>query len=85
MNQIEVRVWIDRPAEKVYAYVVDFDRRPEWRTDAVGGELLTEGPIGVGTQARGIGKVLGRPCTMDVEVTALEHGIRFRSGPSRGH
>ena len=44
MKRIEVRVWIDRPAEEVYAYVVDLDRWPEWRSDVVGGELLTEGP-----------------------------------------
>ena len=67
MKRIEVRVWIDRPAEEVYAYVVDLDRWPEWRSDVVGGELLTEGPVRVGTRARGFGKILGRPFTIDVE------------------
>jgi uncharacterized membrane protein len=84
MKQIEVRVWIDRPAEEVFAYVVDLDRWPEWRSDVVGGELLTDGPIGVGTRARGIGKILGRPFTIDVEVTALEPGIRFGYRPVKG-
>lgn len=84
MRRIEVKVWIDRPAEEVYAYVVDFDRWPEWRADVVGGELLTERPIRVGTQARGIGKILGRPLTIDVEVTALEPGVRFGYRPIKG-
>ena len=44
MKQIEVRVWIDRPAEEVYAYVVDLDRWPEWRSDVVAGELVHRGP-----------------------------------------
>ena len=84
MKQIEVRVWIDRPADEVYAYVVDLDRWPEWRSDVVGGELLTEGPMRVGTQARGIGKILGRPFTIDVEVTALEPAVRFGYRPIKG-
>ncbi len=84
MKQIEVRVWIDRPADEVYDYVVDTDRWPEWRSDVVGGELLTEGPIRVGTQARGIGKILGRTFTIDVEVTALEPGVRFGYRPIKG-
>ena len=84
MKRIEVRVWIDRPAEEVYAYVVDLDRWPEWRSDVVGGELLTEGPMRVGTQARGTGRILGRPFTIDVEVTALEPGIRFGYRPVKG-
>jgi uncharacterized membrane protein len=84
MKQIEVSVWIDRPAEEVYAYVIDLDRWPEWRSDVVGGELVTEGPIRVGTQARGIAKILGRPFTIDVEVTALEPGARFGYRPIKG-
>ncbi len=30
LRKVEVRVWIDRPVEDVYACVADFDRRPEW-------------------------------------------------------
>jgi uncharacterized membrane protein len=84
MKRVEVRVWIDRPVEEVYAYVVDFDRWPEWRQDVVGGELLTEGPVRVGTRARGIAKVLGRPFSIDVEVTALTPAVRFGYRPVKG-
>jgi hypothetical protein len=84
MRQIEVRVWIDRRVDEVYAYVVDFGRWPEWRSDVVGGELLTTGPVRVGTRARGIGKIFGRPLTIDVEVTALEPGARFGYRPIKG-
>jgi uncharacterized membrane protein len=84
MKRIEVRVWIDRPVEEVYAYAVDLDRWPEWRSDVVGGELLTEGPIRVGARARGIGKIFGRAFTIDVEVTALDPGVRFGYRPIKG-
>jgi Polyketide cyclase / dehydrase and lipid transport len=84
MKKIEVSVWIDRSVGAVYSYVVDMSRWPEWRIDVVGGELLTEGPMRVGSQARGIAKVLGRPVTIDVEVTALEPGVRFGYRPIKG-
>lgn len=84
MTRIEVSVWIDRLPDEVYDFVVDFDRWPEWRSDVVGGELLTEGPIRVGTQARGIAKIFGRPFTVDVEVSALEPGVRFGYRPIKG-
>lgn len=67
MRQIEVRVWIDRPVDEVYADVVDFDHWPERRSGVVGGGLLTQGPMRVGTQARGTGRIFGRPLTIEVE------------------
>ena len=84
MKQIEVRVWIQRPVEDVYAYVTTLDNWPKWRSDVVEGRLLTEGPMRVGTQARGVGKILGRPFTIDIEVTALEPGARFGYRPIKG-
>jgi Polyketide cyclase / dehydrase and lipid transport len=84
MKKVEVQVWIDRPVEDVYAYVADLDRWPEWRTDVVGGELLTEGPMRVGSRARGIAKILGRPVAIDVEVTALEPGRALGYRPIEG-
>ena len=84
MKKVEVRVWIDRSVEDVYAYVADLDRWPEWRRDVVGGELLTEGPMKVGSQARGIAKVLGRTVSIDVEVTVLEPGAALGYRPIKG-
>ncbi|HET6968659.1 MAG TPA: hypothetical protein VFI44_10295 [Ornithinibacter sp.] len=66
MKQIEVRVWIERPVGDVYAYVTTLDTWPEWRRDVVEGRLLTEGPMRVGSQARGVGRILGRPLTIDI-------------------
>lgn len=84
MKKVEVRIWIDRPVEQVYAYVADLDRWPEWRTDVVGGELLTAGPMRVGSRARGLAKILGRTVPIDVEVTALEAGAALGYRPVQG-
>ncbi len=81
---IEVRVWIQRPVEDVYNYVTTLDDWPKWRSDVVKGEILTEGPMRVGTQARGVGKIFGRPFTIEVEVTALEPGGKFGYRPIKG-
>ena len=84
MTQVEVRVWIDRPPDEVYAYVADLDRWLEWRTDVAGGEKLTEGPLRVGSRLRGVAKVFGREVSMDVEVTALEAGAALGYRPVSG-
>jgi uncharacterized membrane protein len=84
MKQVEVTVWIDRPVEDVYTYVADLDRWPEWRSDVIGGELLTEGPLRVGSQVRGFARVLGRQVSIDVEVTVLEPGAALGYRPIQG-
>lgn len=38
----------------------------------------------MGTQARGIARIFGRPFSIDVEVTALEPGARFGCRPIKG-
>ena len=89
MKKVEVRVRIRRPVEGVYAYTTTVDTMPEWRGDISEAEQLTEGPIGVGTQIRAGGKLLGRRIGVVIEVTELEPGARFGyrpvSGPLRTH
>lgn len=84
MRQIEVRVWIRRPVADVYTYVTTLDSWPTWRRDVVEGRLLTEGPMRVGSEAQGVGKILGRALTIDIEVTALEPGAAFGYRPTKG-
>ena len=89
MKKVEVRVWIQRAVEDVYAYATTVDTMPDWRGDISEAEQLTDGPIGVGTLIRAGGKALGRPVGVVVEVTELEPGARFAyrpvSGPLRTH
>lgn len=83
-KRVEVRVWIDRPVQDVFAYVTSLDQWPEWRRDVVGGRVLTEGDLRVGSRAQGLAKVLGRTITIDVVVTALEPGAAFGYRPVKG-
>lgn len=83
-KRVEARVWIDRPVQDVFAYVTSVDQWPEWRRDVVGGRVLTEGDLRVGSRAQGLAKVLGRTVTIDVVVTALEPGEAFGYRPVSG-
>lgn len=50
----------------------------------VGGRVLTEGDLRVGSRAQGLVKVLGRTATIDVVVTSLEPGAAFGCRPVKG-
>lgn len=80
-KRVQAHVWIDRPVQDVFAYVTSLDTWPEWRRDVVGGRLLTDGDLQVGSRAQGLAKVLGRTVTIDVVVTALEPGRAFGYRP----
>ena len=84
MKKIEVQIWIQRPVEDVYNYVTTFEEWPKWRMDVVEARMLTEGPLRVGAQGRGVGKLLGRHLTIDVEITALEPAVAFGYRPTAG-
>ncbi len=83
-KRVEAHVWIDRPAQDVFAYVTSLDQWPEWRHDVVGGRVLTDGDLRVGSRAQGVAKVLGRTITIDVVVTVMEPGRAFGYRPVDG-
>jgi uncharacterized protein YndB with AHSA1/START domain len=89
MAKIGASIQIDRAVEDVYAYATTVDTLPQWLGAVVEAEQLTDGPIGVGTQIRAGGKMLGRRMDTFVEVTAFEPGARFAftgvSGPLKSH
>lgn len=45
----QTSVIIQAPVEKVYAYLVDFRRHPEWAQNLTRVTQLSSGPIGIGT------------------------------------
>lgn len=84
VKKIEVRIWIQRPVQDVYDYVTTLEDWPSWRNDVVEGRMLTDGPLQVGSQARGVGLLLGRRITIDVEITALQPAAEFGYRPIAG-
>ena len=85
MAHSQASIEIKRPAEDVFAYAADVGHFPEWSSEAIEAQQISEGPLRVGTQIRAVGKFLGRRVEQTVEITAYEPSTRFAfksvSGP----
>lgn len=66
-------VTIARPVADVFAVLTDPTMSPKWSTNAIKGELITEGPPGIGSRRRTVTKALfGGTQETVMEVTELE-------------
>jgi uncharacterized protein YndB with AHSA1/START domain len=79
-----ISVVIARPVEDVFRVLTDPTLAPRWAANAIEGELLTEGPVGIGSRRRAVVKgVPGRTMESVMEVTEFERnralGLRLIS------
>lgn len=85
MAHSHASIEIDRPAKDVFAYAATVDHFPEWSSEAIEAEQISEGPLQVGTRIRAVGKFLGRRVEQTIEVTTYEPAKEFAfksvSGP----
>jgi uncharacterized protein YndB with AHSA1/START domain len=77
-------VVIARPVQDVFRVLTDPTLAPRWAANAIKGELLTDGPVGIGSRRRAVVKgVLGRTMESVMEVTEFERdralGLRLIS------
>lgn len=84
MAQATMSVVIARPVADVFRVLTDPTLAPRWAANAIKGELLTDGPVGVGSRRRAVVKgILGRPIESVMEVTEFERdqalGLRLIS------
>ncbi len=81
---------IEAPPEDVFRAASDVRGWPEAISGITGVEVLTEGPIGLGTRFRETRVMFGRPATEEMEFLAFDpprsylvgcdsHGCRYRS------
>lgn len=81
---------VEAPAEVVFDLATDFPHLAEWIQAIDKIEVLTDGPIGVGTRFRETRTMFKREATEEMEVTAFErpehialfaesHGCRYRT------
>jgi uncharacterized protein YndB with AHSA1/START domain len=89
MPSAQHTVIINRPPEAVFAYVLDGEKCPEWRSHVLDIKRLS-GDGGVGTTyAQGVGGPMGRRIAADYEVTVCEPNrlLEFQTitGPARPH
>jgi uncharacterized membrane protein len=76
---------INRPIDEVFAYTTNQENQPKWQSRVLEMKKTSDGPIGVGTTWRGVGKFLGRRIEVSTVVTEYElnrtYAGRSTSGP----
>lgn len=71
---------IAAPVERVFAIAADFAGAPEVISGITRVEMLTDGPVGVGTRFRETRRLHGREGTEEMEVTEFEPNERYALG-----
>ena len=72
MGNIVVERLVAAPPEKVFAIVTDIPNVPKIQPAITNVEMLTEGPIGVGTKWSETRKEGGREMTLTLEITQFD-------------
>jgi carbon monoxide dehydrogenase subunit G len=73
--RIEVTIDVARPAEDVFAHLVDLDRLPEWQESAV--ESRADEPLAEGVRIFECRRALGREVHSELEVTEFDRPRRL--------
>jgi carbon monoxide dehydrogenase subunit G len=86
--RIESSITINRPAEDIWEYLIDFEKNKMWNPATVDMRLTSEGPLRKGSTYVWVGQFLGRHIESNTEVTEFEPGRKFSykivSGPFPG-
>jgi uncharacterized membrane protein len=86
MTKIERSIVIDRPVDEVFAFTHDLAKSPLWQSTLVELDLLTDGPMRVGTRWREVRRFLGKRIETVIELTEYEanrySAIEMVSGPT---
>jgi uncharacterized membrane protein len=72
MLKIESTTLINRPVEEVFAVLSNVENNPKWSSAFLEVNKTSEGPVGVGTTWRGVGKFLGKRIEVEIEQTEYE-------------
>jgi uncharacterized protein YndB with AHSA1/START domain len=79
MARISGEVTIARPVEMVFDFVADERNEPKYNPDLLRSEMVTDGPIGVGTKFTAVHEARCRPIEMTIEVTEYDRPRRMGS------
>lgn len=69
MAGFEKQTLVNAPSEKVFSYVTDFARHPEWAQHRLKIEQTSQGPVGVGSTFASVGHAMGMDSRDTVTVT----------------
>ncbi|MFZ9698378.1 MAG: SRPBCC family protein [Candidatus Limnocylindrus sp.] len=70
--RMHMQIVIGAPLPRVWEYASDVQRQPEWMHEMKRVEMLTPGPVRVGSRGRATVRIFGISTTDDVVITRLE-------------
>ncbi|MGZ4484579.1 MAG: SRPBCC family protein [Nocardioidaceae bacterium] len=79
MPEIVGDIVVDRPVEEVFDFVADGRNEPKYNPQMLRSELITTGPVGVGSRFAALHRGLRRPVEMGVELTEYDRPRRLGS------
>jgi uncharacterized protein YndB with AHSA1/START domain len=79
MARIEGAIMINRPVEEVFDFVADERNEPRYNPRMVRAEMLSPGPVGLGSRFRAEMRTRPRPVVMTTENTGYERPRRLAS------
>ena len=77
MRSFTYTIHIDRSPEQVWTYMMDFSQAPRWRNLVRQVDVLTPGPVQLGSELRVTYDIMGKTRTAISEVRAFEPARRF--------
>ena len=77
MVRIEGELVIKRPVDEVFDFVADERNEPRYNPRMASVELVSTGPIGVGSRFRATNRSIGRTVEIVIEFTAYERPRRL--------
>ncbi len=85
MNTFTVTTFINRPVQEVFDFVTNPANNAQWQSGTESAKWVSEGPVGVGSIFRSVGRLLGRELTTDIEITQWTPpsvwGLKASNGP----
>jgi carbon monoxide dehydrogenase subunit G len=79
MPTVEENIFIARPPQEVFNFLVKSENIPVWDSSIVHAETVGDEPVGLGTRATGTSKVVGRKFDWTTEVAEFEPPRRLTS------
>ena len=70
--RMHMEIQINAPLPRVWEYASDVQRQPEWMHEMKRVEMITPGPIKVGSRGRATVRIFGISTTDDVVITRLD-------------
>ena len=79
MIQHEVTVHLNRPAEEVFAFLMDTDKLTSWQSNLIKIEKITEGPLRLGSRFQEVRRLGRRESEIQGEIIAYEANKSFET------